>query len=58
MCGNRNIERPENSLVDCMNALLDALRALQRDGAGRPRERGTPALFILLTVKLPIIKGK
>ena len=27
--GNRDIERPENSPVDCMDASLDALWALQ-----------------------------
>ena len=30
-------ERPENSPADCMDASLDALRALQRERAGRPR---------------------
>ena len=34
---NEDIERPENSPVESMNATLDALRALQRDGAGRPK---------------------
>ena len=30
-------ERPENSPVESMDASLDALRALQRERAGRPR---------------------
>ena len=33
----RSVERLENSTVRCKNASIDALRALQRDGAGRPR---------------------
>ena len=35
----RGFERLKNSPVDCMNASLDALRALQRERAGRPLER-------------------
>lgn len=38
--GNRDIERPENSPVDCIDASLDTLRVLQRDGAGRPLGTG------------------
>ena len=38
--GNRDIERPENSPVDCMDASIDTLRVLQRDGAGRPLGTG------------------
>ena len=34
--GIRNIERPEKCPVDCMDASIDALQALQRDGVGRP----------------------
>ena len=29
--------------VDCLNASLDAFQALQRDGAGRPKEHGLEA---------------
>ena len=36
-------ERPENSPVDCMDASLDALRALQRERAGRPMPNGSAA---------------
>ena len=39
--GNRDIERPENAPVERMDASLDTLRVLQRDGAGRPEEQGT-----------------
>ena len=38
--GNRDIERPENSPVESMDASLDALRALQRERVGRPLSMG------------------
>ena len=38
--GERDIERPENSPVESMDASLDALRALQRERAGRPLSMG------------------
>ena len=36
-------EHPEKCPVDIINASLDALRALQRERAGRPPDAGSPS---------------
>ena len=54
----RGFERLENSPVDCMNASLDALWALQRERAGRPMERWRAApdeVFSSINSNLPCV---
>ena len=57
--GNRDIERPENAPVERIDASLDTLRVLQRDGAGRLEEQGTgmAADAILNNADLPGVSG-